>query len=602
MRRSRFQWSLAAICVLTQAFAARAQLIDVSESIVIETGHIDGYLGQGVSTADFNGDLIDDLSFGSFSGELRFYAGAGDGTFYEVFLNIPGLQSADAKMVLWVDVDNDGDNDLFATYRLAPNKLWLNEGDGNFVDVSESVGLRQDSQRSYGASFGDVDGNGFVDCFVANYSGYNDLNPVNELYLNLGPDSMGDLHWLDFGEACGFDTLPAHQSFQGQWVDFDLDGGLDLHVIRDRFVFSNFYFEFSDDMIPTDIALESGLDLAINCMTTSVADYDCDLDEDLYLTAFPSDSNWLMINEQGVFNAMASDGSFPMDFVQTNGTSWAANWLDVDNNGWEDLHVTTGSTLLTSLLMQEGFIPTLNLDYSDKFFFNSGGVFTPSTAELFDSEINYSFSTATGDFNLDGFPDLISNRVGPHAQVLQASQSQMNWVKLMLSGGQSNRNAIGSHIFVWSGEHQQMRTVYAGENYLGQNSWWQHFGMNDYDHIDSLAVQWPSGLYQTIYGIDVNAHYTLEEGGELVTVFPDPQEGCTYPDACNFDSAATLDDGSCHFDCDHSEICGEGTAWDESSGQCVWLIPCCEGDINLDGHYDVLDLLFFLLLYGQPCE
>ena len=118
-------------------------------------------------------------------------------------------------MVLWGDVDNDGDQDLFVTYRLAANKLLLSNGEGSLQDVSATCGINQASRKSYGASFGDYNADGFLDLFVCNYTSSFDEYPFNELYEN-----NGDGTFTETTVPQGLDALGV-QSFQGQWVDFD---------------------------------------------------------------------------------------------------------------------------------------------------------------------------------------------------------------------------------------------------------------------------------------------------------------------------------------------------------------------------------------------
>ncbi|MFB1019301.1 MAG: VCBS repeat-containing protein, partial [Flavobacteriales bacterium] len=89
--------------------SVHAQFVNVSNDLLLSTDHTGGYLGSGVSFADFNGDEIDDLTFGHHAGQIRYYQGDGVG-FEEVQLNIEnGLY--ETKSVLWADIDNDGDQD-----------------------------------------------------------------------------------------------------------------------------------------------------------------------------------------------------------------------------------------------------------------------------------------------------------------------------------------------------------------------------------------------------------------------------------------------------------------------------------------------------------
>ena len=145
---------------------AISQLNDVSALYSINTDHTGGYLGTGLSFMDFNSDGKDDLSFGHHAGELKFYAGTGAG-FNAVIFDLE-LPVAESKAIIWVDFDNDDDQDLLVTYRLAPNKIYLNQGDMTFLDVSATCGISQDNRRSFGACFGDFDNDGLLDLFISN--------------------------------------------------------------------------------------------------------------------------------------------------------------------------------------------------------------------------------------------------------------------------------------------------------------------------------------------------------------------------------------------------------------------------------------------------
>ncbi|MFZ8837019.1 MAG: FG-GAP repeat domain-containing protein, partial [Flavobacteriales bacterium] len=246
----------------------------------LETDHTGGYLGTGMSFADFNGDGIDDLSFGHHNGELKFYQGTGNGfTVLDLDLSTPESQS---KGIVWADVDNDGDQDLFVAFRLAPNKLWINQGDMVMLDVSETCGIAQDDRRSFGPAFGDFDRDGLLDLFVANYGYAVDVPQGNELYRNLG---NGEFEDVTEAMGMGGDNL---QSFQGNWMDIDRDGWLDLYVIRDRFIYPNlFYHNLGAEMGEASFEEEAeirGLDIAINCMSSSPHDFDRDGDLDVFVS------------------------------------------------------------------------------------------------------------------------------------------------------------------------------------------------------------------------------------------------------------------------------------------------------------------------------
>ena len=586
------------ILMLTGTVAS-AQLVDVSNVLNLQTEHFGGYLGAGVSFADFNGDFIDDLSFADFEGNLYFFAGTGEG-FESVDLALPDYPQ-EAKMILWGDIDNDGDQDLLVTYRLAANRLYLNNGDDSFTDISLTSGINQSNRKSFGACFGDYDKDGLLDLYITNYTGEIDPAPYNELYHNLGGGIFEDVTFdSDVGQL-------GLQSFQGMWVDFNEDDLLDLHVIRDRTVFDNLYYEQqADNSINPflEVGQSMGLDLMINCMSGTVADFDHDGDQDVYLTAFDTDGNWLMVNDGGVFDIVnLVTMTIPNDSVQVDAICWAANWLDIDNNGWEDLHVTTGYSDYTDY---PGILDVYP-DEPDRLFYNTAGGFTDA-AESFSNDNILSFATVAGDFNYDGFPDLVSHRVGEFAQVLQSTPNDHHWLKLWLQGTESNRDGVGAKIHLWNQGNLQYHMHFAGENYLGQNSSWEHFGLAELTEVDSIIIAWPSGIFNKLYDISADQHLVVIEGGDFEALWSDSclDEclGCTYPLACNFDADANLDDGSCDFSCfEGPESCGPGTVWNASLGQCQSTneINLCPTDINGDGIVNIYDLLELLSAFSFSC-
>ncbi len=575
------------LIAVTAAGHAQAPFLDVSNAADIWTGHTGGYLGHGVSMADFNGDGLDDLSIAHHAGNLQFYLGDGEG-FEPHLLNIPDY-AHEAKCILWADIDNDGDQDLFITYRLAANRMFINEGGLQMTEVSTTCGIDQTNRRSYGACFGDYNNDGYLDLFVANYVSGQDP-PFNELYKNNGDNTFTEVT---------FETVmgePLQQNFQGQWVDFDEDGLLDLHLIRDRICYENRYYKQMENGVFFNDAGNMGLDYSINAMCTSTTDYDHDDDQDLYISAGMFEGNHFLVNDgTGMFDVHDPvDG----DSVAVNLTSWAGTWFDPDNDGWEDLHVCTGFSTYTvypEVFGQYAYVP-------DNFYWNNEGVFTEDSTGFFDVAA-LSFSAATGDFNLDGSPDLVNNWVGEYAQVLQGIPNVNRWLKVMLEGTVSNRDGIGGKIRVYADGLIGYHMTHCGENYLSQNSRWEHFGLGLTTTIDSITVHWPSGIVDHYYDLAPNQSMVLVEGETA----PDPCDlgpcpGCTYPDACNFDETANEEDGSCDFSCWLNETtCGPGTEWDATSQLCVPTQNDCPTDLNGDEVTDVSDLLIFLAMFAIAC-
>jgi len=557
-------------------------VIDDNTSSTILTDHIGGYLGTGISFVDFNGDGLDDLSFGHHEGELRFFQGTGSG-FLEVDLELE-TPNAESKGLIWTDVDNDGDQDLFVAFRFAPNKLWLNQGGLEMVDVSATCGIAQDERRSFGPAFGDFDRDGLLDLFVANYGYSVDVPQGNECYRNLGNGMFEDVT-----EAMGMDG-PNLQSFQGNWMDVDRDGWLDLHVIRDRFIYPNLFYHNTGAETGTagfvEDGAERGLDVSILCMSSSPHDFDRDGDLDLYLSGGLEGSRLLENTGDGQFTDITSA------WVEMNEVCWAGQWLDVDADGWEELHITTGIAAYVdypSVLSQFDEEP-------DALFKNDAGeLILPGG--LFQSVTALGFATATGDFNGDGFVDLVSHKVGLNPEIRTALPNTNHWLRVLLHGVESNADAVGAKIEMWAGSSYWYRETYCGEAYLSQNSRWEHFGAANHTQIDSIRVEWPLGWVDTWYNVPTNTSIELTEFGATTD---EASTGCTYAGACNYNAEAIEDDGSCDFSCLlESLACGNGLVWNPVTTFCE---PSCLGDSNGDSVVDVVDLLEFLSAFGQECN
>ena len=196
---------------------AFAQLVVDTIGSNLVSDHTGGYLGTGVSFADFNGDGIDDLSLDITVAHCHFMPAMATGSIPLIWdWNCP-LRKPRAFCGPIITMATK----IYLSLTGLPNKLWLNDGEMGFEDVSSSCGIAQDNRRSYGPAFGDFDRDGLLDLFVANYGYAVDVPQGNELYRNLGGGQFEDVT-AEFG--LDGENL---QSFQATWMD-DRDGWLDL--------------------------------------------------------------------------------------------------------------------------------------------------------------------------------------------------------------------------------------------------------------------------------------------------------------------------------------------------------------------------------------
>ncbi|MDB9961465.1 FG-GAP-like repeat-containing protein [Oceanihabitans sp.] len=253
------------------------------------------YLGNGVSFYDFDNDGWDDITLNTESFQtLRFFKN-NLGSFTEISPNIPFFDYQ-TKQVNWVDFDNDGDNDLFVTSDFNGNKLFENTGDLTFIDITETCGISTENMSSYGASWGDYNNDGFLDVFISNRTP--SIN--NKLYKN-----NGDGTFVDVSIEAGIDPL-GHGSFCAAFLDINNDGYQDIYISNDKPINPNILYKNNGDNTFTDISVSSGTDVAIDAMTVTVGDFNNDSWFDIYITNGPAGNVLFRNNGDETFTDVAN--------------------------------------------------------------------------------------------------------------------------------------------------------------------------------------------------------------------------------------------------------------------------------------------------------
>lgn len=447
--------------------------------------------GAGISTYDYNEDGWDDLSL-VFENDTQMIYLNNQGVLEPS--NISFYLSGEVKHLLWVDYDNDGDNDLFLTRANGNNVLLQNDGNFQFSDVTLSAGLSTAIAENYGASFADYDLDGDLDLYVCKYQAQGDsTNLVNQnnLYRNNGDGTFTD---VTFSAGLGSTLAP---SFQGLWYDWNSDTYPELFVINDRSAWLNEFYLNNQDGSFTRISDSIGLSMPNSePMSISLADYDNDKDFDLFVSdagqaGFPKGSLHTAAGDLSYTDEATSLG------VGIEGNMWGSTWLDYNNDSWQDLFVATSAP------------------FGGNTFYvnNAGGVFTEDTSALIGEYNTISFSTASADFNRDGFPDLVVvNALSPYVFLwVNDGNSNNHFIQISVEGTQSNRNAIGTLIKVYEGSNVYSKYTLCGENYLGQNAQNYLFGLGGATLVDSIQLYFPSGTLNTYYNLNADTSYRFVE-------------------------------------------------------------------------------------------
>ena len=416
--------------------------------------------GFGVTVGDYDNDGYTDVfvtRLGFYGGECQLFHNNGDGTFTDVTAKAGLKVWGPAFAASWVDYDNDGKLDLFIANNLGglferktPNRLFHNNGDGTFTEVSEKAGLHTTWPTNAGA-WGDYNNDGFPDLFLSNGMGR------SQLYRNNGDGTFADVSKEAGVEALCFGS-PAF------WWDFDNDGWLDI---------GQFAWSDHDDVIHT---MEHGVG--------------------------PADGNPMRIyknNRDGTFTDVGRDHGM----VGCWGTM-SGNCGDFNNDGFMDVVLGNGSPKMDRMepmvALENDGKKFRNITFSAGFPFlgKSHGV---NMADLF-GDGRLSVLVAAGG----AYPgDLLTTNV------FCPDKLPGNYLNIRLKGVTSNRSAIGARISIVADGKTQMRELSGGSNF-GCLPFEQHFGLATTEAVDSLSIRWPGGHTEHFHTLPINTTIEFVEG------------------------------------------------------------------------------------------
>ncbi len=461
-----------------------------SSGIVTDKG-----LFGGSSWADYDNDTFLDLLVSNYGGGGNFlYRNNRDGTFSRITVSPIATDPEHTVRSAWGDYDNDGFLDLVTLNGAAnfteSNALYHNNGNGTFSrTAATAVGeLASAKGNCHGGAWGDFNNDGLLDLLVADWS------RKLVLYRN-NPDGR-------FTKVVGDPLVNVGaQSVGCVWADFDNDGWSDVFVSG----FSGANFLFRNDGRGAFTRITGRLPASDAQPSDGLAwgDYDNDGFLDLFVTNPNSGGNRLYRNKgDGTFEKITS-GAIVTDKAESLGCAWG----DFDNDGFLDLFVINGL-----------FGPQNNFLYRN----NGDGTFTKITSGSLANDVGASSGIAWGDYDNDGFLDLfVANGVLGPAQVnflYRNNGNGNNWLKVKCVGTVSNRAGLGAKVrlkAVIAGQSRwQMRQIDGGDGSSG-GSLEADFGLGDATIIDTLRIEWPSGIVQEFHGVAPKQFLTLTEPARL---------------------------------------------------------------------------------------
>lgn len=461
--------------------------------------------GSGVSFFDFDNDGWDDITFTQVFDSIEFYKNV-EGNFVKI--SSFAYSPHETKQVLWVDYDNDGDNDIFIVTYEGPCYLLQNDGNFQFTDVTVEAGLLEltFNLEHHGVTFADYDRDGFLDFYIARYVRFPEEeipSNQNSLFRNNGDGTFTNVTFTA-GVGDGFQP-----SFLGVWLDVNNNGWPDLYVVNDRVLWGNSLYLNNGDGTFTDYTEQSGTSMfGEDPMCASFADFDNDGDLDLLLAngGPPTKPPRFYVNNgDSTFTELGQE--FGINIFEQFMCSWGSAFFDADNDSYLDLYITTG--LLTTDASNEG--------RSYLYMSNGAESFTDSQQAFDFNHIAASYSVARGDMNNDGFSDLVVENAKNFNSFIWLNEATApnNYLKVTLKGTASNSMAIGSWIHVYAGGNDHHHYTRCGDSYISQDSQHHIFGLGSVEVVDSIVIAYPSGHTDVHYNLAVNQHIYFEEGDSI---------------------------------------------------------------------------------------
>ncbi len=461
----------------------------------------------GAVAEDFDDDgWIDLYVLQANSGPNLMYMNQGDGT----FLDDAAARGADVTGTFSgcaaADYDSDGDIDLIITSFSSPHYLLLNDGYGSFSVDTNSITLP--NQRATSPSWADIDKDGDLDLALASFGTKEDLY----IYYN---DGAGGL-------ALG-QSLPVDYTYTPAFADLNGDGYPELLAVAD----AGHARWFENDRGIYSLA---GISDIRNGMGSATGDVDNDGDLDWFMTSIELNTgNRLLLNDGAGNLTDATDSAQ----VRDGNWGWGAAMADFDLDGDLDIYHVTG------WLDDDMY----NLQPALMFQNDGSGVFASISAGAA-NDTGQGRAVVVFDFDNDGDEDIfiVNNRdmdmgespdnaaPGPPVLLRNDSTSANHWLKVSLEGASPRHHAdgIGSRVHVDSAVSTQMRELNASSGYLGHGpARIAHFGFGTITNAVDVQVVWNNGDEIILEGVAVDQALTIESPLATASTRLLPYEGGT---------------------------------------------------------------------------